>query len=121
MTNEEFEQTYYPRYDSVLKQLARKLARRDQALYEDLYQAGLIALWQLDTGRVHSNEDAWVRQSIYNKMVDLLRKERPIIFESLEQHLEAGNQLVYDVDTDGPRLYDDARARRRQPPEEPYE
>lgn len=104
MTNEQFEQHYLPKYESVIKALARKLARKDQELYEDLRQVGMISLWQLDPTNAVSNEDAWIRQALYNKMTDVLRRERPAKYESLSAHLARGDQVVEDEILGGARL-----------------
>lgn len=111
MTNDQFNNIYLPRYDATLKRLARKLARRDQVLYEELYQTGMIALWQLDTSKATENEDAWIRQALKYKMVSLLRTQRPKLFEALEKLLET-NQLVYDPDAEAPRLVKTPRWRQ---------
>ena len=93
-----YEDTYLPRYAAAIKALARKLARRDQELFEDLFQEGMIALWKLDPANARDNEDAWVRQALWNNMVTFLRKERPARFESLEAHLARGAQVLLGDD-----------------------
>lgn len=97
MTNDEFEQFYYPTYDRVIRAIARKLAQTNDTLAEDLYQEGLIALWQCNPSRAKDNPDAYVRQAIKFRMIDALRRERIYSTESLEARLERGEQLVMDA------------------------
>lgn len=105
MTNEDFERTYLPRYRGVIKALARKLARRDQELYEDLCQVGMIALWQLDPTKATQNEDAFVRQILFNKMTDVLRRDRPALYQSLTALMARGDQLTLDQAGDVRLIY----------------
>ena len=104
MTNDDFEQKYLPKYRNVIKALARKLAKRDQELFEDLKQVGMIALWQLDPAQATTNEDAWIRQALYNNMTNVLRRDRPKLYESLQAHLAHGDQLMIDATTGEPSL-----------------
>lgn len=99
MTNQEFEQTYYPKYESVIKAIARKIAQRNDALMEDLISEGMIALWKLEPKKARDNPDAYIRQAIKFRMIDFVRKERPALFESLTPYLERGDQIVQDDDT----------------------
>jgi len=99
VTNEDFEQVYYPKYVNVIKAIARKLARRNTQLAEDLCQEGLIALWHLEPERARGNLDAFVRQAVKFRMIDYMRRERPAVFESLCARLERGDQMVQDPDT----------------------
>lgn len=85
---------YLARYKNAISALARKLARRDQELFEDLRQEGMIALWNLDPQKARDNEDAWLRQALWNKMVSFLRRERRRAFDSLDSLLERGAQVV---------------------------
>lgn len=96
MDEKQFE-TYLSRYINDIQALARKLAKRDQELFEDLVQEGRIALWGFNLARVRDNEDAWIRQSLYNKMVSFLRRERRHVFDSLDWLLERGAQVVVDT------------------------
>lgn len=104
MTNEQFEKDYYPRYEGVINALARKLARRDSDLFEDLRAVGMMSLWELDPSKATTNEDAWIRQALFNKMTDVLRRDRPGVYESLQAHLGRGEQLVEDPSTGERRL-----------------
>jgi len=97
MTNEEFERIYLPKYDLVIRAIARKLAQTNDTLAEDLYQEGLIALWNCTPHRARDNPDAYIRQALKFRMIDYLRKERIYATESLEARLERGEQLVMDV------------------------
>lgn len=97
MTNEDFEQYYLPKYELVIRAIARKLAQTNDTLAEDLYQEGLIALWNCIPARAKDNPDAYIRQSLKFRMIDYLRRERIYNTESLEARLERGEQLVRDV------------------------
>ncbi len=97
MTDEQFK-VYYARYRGVIASIARKLARRDEELYQDLKQEGLFALFRLNLAKVRVNEDAWIRQAVKFRMVDFLRKMNPRMYESLQAHLENGSQIVEDPD-----------------------
>jgi DNA-directed RNA polymerase specialized sigma24 family protein len=115
MTNEEFEATYLPRYNNDIKAIARKLAKRDDELCKDLLQVGRIALWQIDLGKVTSNEAAFIRQVLWNKMVDVFRRQRPKRYTSLQALLARGDQLVWDPATNEPRLVGPATRPRTEP------
>lgn len=97
MTNEEFESHYLPKYDLVIRAISRKLAQTNDTLAEDLYQEGLIALWNCNPGRAKDNPDAYIRQALKFRMIDYLRRERIYNTESLDARLERGDQLVRDV------------------------
>lgn len=104
MTNTEFEQVYYPRYNSKIQAIARKIAQRNDALADELYQEGLMALWQLNPKGATNNEDAYIRQAVKFRMIDYLRREHLARFESLTAHLERGDQVVRDEDTGETKL-----------------
>lgn len=93
MTNEDFENVYYPRYQSVIKAIARKMARGDSALCEDLCQEGAVKLWKLQPEKAKTNPDAWIRRALQLGMIDYLRRTHPDRYCSLDQLLEAGAQL----------------------------
>jgi len=93
MKKEEFETVYYPRYRTVITAIARKLARSDDDLVQDLHQVGAIALFRLDVSKSLSNPDSWIRQAVKFKMIDFLRKNNPRAFDSLDAALENGDQL----------------------------
>jgi DNA-directed RNA polymerase specialized sigma24 family protein len=95
MTNEEFE-AYLPKYDLTIRAIARKLAQTNDTLAEDLYQEGLIALWNCTPRRAKNNPDAYIRQAVKFRMIDYLRRERIYMTESLEARLERGEQLVME-------------------------
>lgn len=97
MHNEEFETFYLPKYDLVIRAIARKLAQTNDTLAEDLYQEGLIALWNCNPARAKDNPDAYIRQALKFRMIDYLRRERIYNTESLEARLERGEQLVMDA------------------------
>ena len=96
MTNQEFEQLYYPKYNTVIRAIARKLAQTNDTLAEDLYQEGLIALWKCDPRKAKDNLDAFIRQAVKFRMIDCLRRERLKMTESLDARLEGIEQLVMD-------------------------
>jgi len=97
MTNDDFNNHYLPKYDLVIRAISRKLAQTNDTLADDLYQEGLIALWNCNPGQARDNPDAYIRQSIKFRMIDYLRRERIYSLESLEARLERGDQLVRDV------------------------
>lgn len=97
MTNEEFEEYYWPKYDLVIRAIARKLAQTNDTLAEDLYQEGLIALWNCKPNRARDNQDAYIRQALKFRMIDYLRRERIYELESLDSRLERGEQLVMNA------------------------
>lgn len=97
MTNEEFEQEYYPRYKTRIAAIARRYARRDDALFDDLFQCGCIKLWSLDVSRAVANVDSYVSKAVARAMVDHLRQLDPRKYASLEALLAAGGQLVEDA------------------------
>jgi DNA-directed RNA polymerase specialized sigma24 family protein len=94
MTNQEFEEFYWPKYDAAIRAIARKLAQTNDSLAEDLYQEGLIALWECDPSRAKTNLDAFIRQAIKFRMIDYLRRERLKVTESLDSYIDSGMQLV---------------------------
>lgn len=100
MTNQEFEEVYWPKYNTVVQAIARKLAQTNDSLAEDLYQEGLIALWECEPSKAKTNPDAFIRQAIKFRMIDFLRRERLKVTESLDCYLESGMQLV-----EGPNGY----------------
>lgn len=118
MTEQEFNEIYFPKYRGVIKALARKIARRDQDLYEDLRSVGMIALWQMDPSKATQNEDAFIRQVLYNKMADVLRRDRPELYVSLTSRLAAGDQLYSDPSTGEARLLYAGRPQHDPPPTE---
>lgn len=132
MTNEEFERTYYPKYDSVIRAIARKLAKKNDTLMDDLYQEGIIALWRCNPKSARDNEDAFIRQAVKFRMIDYMRRERPALFDSLNLHLEYGGQVVLDAVTREPQLVktkptrrlwddDDSRTYRLEQAQEPVD
>jgi DNA-directed RNA polymerase specialized sigma24 family protein len=99
VSKRDFEQLY-ARYAGVISAIARKYAGPDDMLAEDLEQEGAWALCRLDTRRVVSNFDAFVRSSIKYRMVDYLRRFNPRAYESLDARLEQGDQLRVDANGD---------------------
>lgn len=95
MRKREFE-AYYDRYKSVITAIARKLAGTDDELVADLEQEGAVALWRLQPSRATKNPDAWIRQALKFRMVDYLRKNDPRLYESLDERMEAGDQVEQD-------------------------
>jgi len=115
MDDTRFNDMYLPRYKAVIEALARKVARRNHELYEDLVQTGYIALWQLEPEHATQNEDAWIRSLIYNKMVSVWRREKRRANESLETMLERGAQVA-ENDAGEAQILVPGGGRRRTPP-----
>lgn len=95
MTNKQFAH-YHPLYDNDVRAIARKFAKRDNDLFDDLYQIGLLALLDFRPESVRTNERACVRQAIRNRLIDYVRVERLASHTSLTAMLEAGDQLTAD-------------------------
>lgn len=98
MRRKQFEE-YYAKYLPAIRAIARKLAHRDDALAEDLEQEGAFALLKLDPSRARTNESAWVRMALHNRMVDFLRRYNPKVYISLDARFEAGDQLEQSEET----------------------
>jgi DNA-directed RNA polymerase specialized sigma24 family protein len=98
MTHDEFNEVYYPKYNSVIRAIARKLANTNDTLAEDLYQEGLLALWLCNPKGAQRNKDAYIRQAVKFRMIDYLRKEKLMSQESLDYHLESGRQIIRGAD-----------------------
>ncbi len=111
MTNAEFNKLF-PVYDNDIKAIARKLARRDNDLCDDLYSIGCITFWELDLSKATQNVSAYVKSSVRSRMIDFLRKERSYDKDSLNVLLALGNQVVEGEE--GPVLI-------KQPPRTQYE
>lgn len=117
MTESEFNVLYEELYVKrrVIQAMARKLAKNDPDLYDDLVQIGLFTLWRLDVTKAKSNRDSWIRQAMKFKMIDHLMLMDPRKYVSLDQHLEMGYQLEDTVDgtrmtvapSDRPKYWDD--------------
>lgn len=97
MNNREFRR-YHVKYKSVIQAIARKYAGADQDLFDDLVQVATIGLLDADLRRPYKNEDAFLRQVIRNKVVDHLRWLDYKDFDSLDQRLAQGDQIVKDFD-----------------------
>ncbi len=107
MMNDEMFQEYYDKYyveDRTVQRIARKLAKSDYDLYQDLIQIGLGRLWKLDPSKATTNKDAWIRQAMHFAMIDHLRKLKLRHLESLDRRLENGEQLEADPSTGELRL-----------------
>lgn len=113
MTNELFERVYYVKYASVIRAIARKLAKKNDPLMDDLFQEGLIALWKCEPTTARDNEDAFIRQAVKFRMIDYMRRERPALYESLNVKMEHGGQIVYDASAGEARMVDERQTRRR--------
>jgi RNA polymerase sigma factor (sigma-70 family) len=103
MTDQEFD-ALLAQYKEAISGMARKLARTDTDLFDDLVSVGMIRLWQLDISKATSNADSWIRAAIRNAMVDFIRQQRLSETESLTALLAAGNQVTTDPDTGLPFL-----------------
>lgn len=113
VTNAEFEQEYYPKYKAKIRAIARKIAQQNDALVDDLFQEGCVALWELDLTQANTNLDAFIRQAVKFRMIDFMRRERPKLYESLTAHLERGDQVIRDEDTGEVRLLTVRETHRR--------
>lgn len=94
MTHDDFNEVYFPKYSSVIRAIARKLANTNDSLADDLYQEGLMALWLCNPKGAKRNQDAYIRQAVKFRMIDFLRREKLADKESLDLHLEHGRQVV---------------------------
>jgi DNA-directed RNA polymerase specialized sigma24 family protein len=112
MNEKQFTEVYLPRYRDVIEALARKVARRDHELYEDLVQEGMILLLSLDPSKARHNEDAWIRQSLNNKMISVYRYERLRQTESLDVMSDSGVQVTRS-DSGEPGIVNSVNRRRR--------
>jgi RNA polymerase sigma factor (sigma-70 family) len=113
MTNEQFE-TYYKIYHSDIQAIARRFARTDEDLFDDLFQEGRLALLAFDPAKVHSNEKACVLQAVRNRIIDWLRAEKRDRTESLNALIANGDQITAD-DDGKPRLAKNPRRRNEVP------
>lgn len=96
MTNEQFEREYYPRYKSVIEAIARKAASDDRDLWDDLVQAGTIGLLNVDLAKATTNLDAYIRNTIRNKIIDYVRWTRYRTFDRLDAYLRNNHDVVKD-------------------------
>lgn len=103
MTNEQFEQVYYPRYRNVIEAIARRYARDEHDLHDDLVSAGTIGLLGLEPSRARpGHEDAYLRNGIRNKIIDFLRWLNRRDFDRLDAYLHRGHDVVQDPVTGDP-------------------
>jgi DNA-directed RNA polymerase specialized sigma24 family protein len=102
MTNEQFEKVYFPKYRDVIHAIARKYARDDLDLFDDLVSAATIGLLALDPAKASSNEDAFIRNILRNKTIDFLRWQNRRDFERLDTYLLNGHDVVHDPITNEP-------------------
>ncbi|TFH49106.1 MAG: sigma-70 family RNA polymerase sigma factor, partial [Lysobacterales bacterium] len=105
---------YYAKYLPAIRAIARKLAHKDDALAEDLEQEGAWALLKLDPSRAKTNESAWVRRAVHNRMVDFLRRYNPKVYVSLDARFEAGDQLEQSEDTGELTLFSNGHQRHNR-------
>lgn len=98
MTHDEFN-ARLPLYENTIAGIARKLARSDNDLKDDLYNLGLIAMWRLDLTQCRGNEEAFIATAARSRMIDYLRKQKNYKHESLEALLNAGFQVKANPDT----------------------
>jgi len=73
MTNAEFEHQYYPKYKGAIEAIARKFARDDHDLFDDMVSVGTMGLLEAEPSRAGTNVDAYLRNVVRNKIVDHLR------------------------------------------------
>lgn len=104
MTNSQFERVYYPKYKNVIEAIARKLAKSDEDVRDDLIQVCMIGLLGLDPAKAKTNEDAWMRNCLRNKAVDHMRFLNRRQFERLDVYLSHNHDVVEDPVTHEPML-----------------
>ncbi len=118
---------YHKRYEPAILGMARNLAGSDDALAEDLAQEGRLTLFRLNPSKAKRNKDAWVRQALWNRMVDFLRKYDPKRYDSLDYRVSCGDQVerlangeLYLITSRPrpPKLVDDAMDEPREVEEE---
>lgn len=98
MSEAEFNELW-PLYERDIQGVARKLARSDDDLWDDLVSVGMVTFWRLNLASVVTNRDAFVTSSVRKRMIDFLRKERRYTTESLNALLSNGFQLTQDDET----------------------
>lgn len=94
MTTEEFENDYYPRYQSMIVAIARRLAKTDHDLFVDLCQEGALALWRCEPKNATRSVDTYINQSIKFRMIDYLRKYQKGDVISIDSLDAAGIQVA---------------------------
>lgn len=104
MTNEEFTSRYWPKYRNAIEAIARKTARSDADLYDDLVAVGTIALLTLVPEKARTNQDAFIRNCIRNKIVDHMRWLNRRDFDRLDVYLAHQHDLVQDPISGEPML-----------------
>jgi RNA polymerase sigma factor (sigma-70 family) len=120
MTDQQFTE-YFSRYEQTINKIARKFAKRDDDLYDDLVQIGRVKLWKLELSQATSNEDPWIRTSIANAMRDHKRKEKAAEQDSLHHYLSQGDQVITDDLSGESRLIRANQLRRRTEIDDHYE
>ena len=101
----------YARYRTVIIAIARKLARDNDDLVDDLCQEGAVCLWKLDFSKARTNPDSMARQAIKFRMIDYLRRNDLRRMESLDRRMESGDQLEQDICTGELRLCKGGKSR----------
>jgi RNA polymerase sigma factor (sigma-70 family) len=73
-----FEETYRA-HASRINAIARKFARSDTALAEELAQEAWLSLWLANPASVNPEKlDAWIGQVARNRMLSVLRSHHPL-------------------------------------------
>lgn len=64
---------FVKRYQLSINGIARRIAGRNEELFEELLQIGLIALWRFDPAKAKTNLDGLVKRHLRNRMIDFIR------------------------------------------------
>lgn len=66
------------RFNTRIRRVARMIANGDADLAEDLYEAAMTQLWELDPARFDADDDGYLWQSMIRRMLNARRNgERP--------------------------------------------
>lgn len=89
---------YYGRHLNDIEAIARKIAKRDETLYDDLCQVGRIGLWRFNPAKVVDNEVSCIRNHLRFRMLDFIRQSKRKYVEALADYLAMGDQIVKGPD-----------------------
>lgn len=80
-------------FEKPIRGMARKLAKQDEDLFEDLCQIGRLTLLNVNQASVRSNRSSMIRKAVKCRMIDFLRSFNPARYVSLDSFIEEGWQL----------------------------
>ena len=63
------------RFRPMIERHARAIAGKDPGLYDDLVQAGEIAIWELDPSRYLPQDEGYFRNSVVTQILMAVRRE----------------------------------------------